>query len=242
MTYLKSYLLLLFIVCVIWGCDYITKDEDISKFGIPTSGYDEYNTYENKPVLLDFLTRDSINQTRKVTFIDPLHGTITAGPTVFIYLPDSGFVGTDSVHYTLCIKGNCRSTTLIVHVRSLTDTFPSDTITDSLGLGCTLEAVPDRYIFSVSDTLTNVDTLYSDSTHTFRLEVLNNDVICGPKAPVLAVTSQPLKGTARVYNNTLLYTANRTSIGKDSLRYSFCIEHQGQKRCREGVVAITIAN
>lgn len=86
-------------------------------------------TYKNTPVVLPVLDNDRcINSTTCLlnpdlveVFIPPLHGTATFRPDHLMeYIPDNGFIGTDTVIYRICADNdplNCRIARWVVVIK-----------------------------------------------------------------------------------------------------------------------------
>ena len=245
MTKLKSYFLPFIVALfILASCDYITNDQMPSKFKKPVATPDQFTTYKNQPLILSYLSNDSIKNKATVTLSNPLHGTVVKDSlNRFVYTPDLDFVGTDSIFYKICIKSKCDSSVVVINVLE-----PTDSITDSVT--CSLEALNDIYYFSLSDSLNNeIDSVWTDSlgnhldtlfTSSYLLDVLGNDVTCSDSIAALVITQNPTKGSIQYLDNRFIYTRNQNTPFVDSFKYRFCIIENGMSRCDEAVVQVNV--
>jgi hypothetical protein len=245
MAKLKSYFFPFIVaVTILVGCDYITNDLQPSRFKKPVANPDQFTTYKNQSLILNYLSNDSIKNKATVTLSDPLHGKIVKDSlNRFVYTPDQDFVGKDSIFYKVCIKSKCDSNVVVITVLA-----PTDTTTDSVN--CSLEALNDTYYFSLSDSLHNeIDSIWTDSlwnpldtlfTKSYLLDVLGNDVTCSDSIAALVVTQNPSKGSLQFLDNRFIYTRNQNMPFVDNSRYRFCIIENGVSRCDEAIVQINV--
>jgi len=124
----------------------------------------------------------------------PTNGTVTVFDSIIIYIPHSGFCGTDNFKYIL--TGSCGQDTASVHITVLCDSCQKPiAVNDSSFHG-----------YSCKDTI----------------NVLANDTF-GVGGAIVTVIKAPLYGTDTVINNNIVYTPDGTHPSTlDSLQYSLC--------------------
>ena len=83
----------------------------------PIAADDRVETSRNTPVTIDVLANDTPNGATPTVVTAPLNGTAVVNPDGTIeYTPNTGFVGTDRLVYTLCNAGGCATATVNIEV------------------------------------------------------------------------------------------------------------------------------
>ena len=86
---------------------------------VPIAADDRVETARNTPVTINVLANDTPNGATTPTVVTaPLNGTAVVNPDGTIeYTPNTGFVGTDRLVYTLCnASGGCATATVSIEV------------------------------------------------------------------------------------------------------------------------------
>ena len=85
---------------------------------VPVAADDRVETARNTPVTINVLANDTPNgATTPNVVTTPLNGTAVVNPDGTIeYTPNTGFVGTDRLVYTLCNAGGCATATVNIEV------------------------------------------------------------------------------------------------------------------------------
>jgi hypothetical protein len=133
-----------------------------------------------------------------VSHTQPKHGLAAfSGNGVFGYMPNPGFVGTDSFEYTISdIYGAQASATITIEIKA-----------GGAILNHPPEAKNDSYSTNSGSTLTLSDLLANDTDE-------DNDVLS------ITGVEQPASGTATINSNgSIIYTANKDFVGTDTFKY-----------------------
>ena len=164
-----------------------------------TANNDTFTTHFGDTIYGNILRNDLFNDslTHNVSILPgsgPTNGTVTVFDSIIIYIPHTGFCGTDNFKYIL--TGACGSDTASVHITVLCDSCHKPiAISDSSFHG-----------YSCNDTI----------------NVLANDTISIGGA-IVTVIKAPLHGTDTVINNNIVYIPDGTHPSTlDSLQYSVC--------------------
>ena len=85
---------------------------------VPVAADDKVETARNTPVTINVLANDTPNGATTPNVVTaPLNGTAVVNPDGTIeYTPNTGFVGTDRLVYTLCNAGGCATATVNIEV------------------------------------------------------------------------------------------------------------------------------
>ena len=85
---------------------------------VPVAADDRVETARNTPVTINVLANDTPNGATTPNVVTaPLNGTAVVNPDGTIeYTPNTGFVGTDRLVYTLCNAGGCATATVNIEV------------------------------------------------------------------------------------------------------------------------------
>ena len=84
---------------------------------VPIAADDRVETVRNTPVTINVLANDTPNGATPTVVTAPLNGTAVVNPDGTIeYTPNTGFVGTDRLVYTLCNASGCATATVNIEV------------------------------------------------------------------------------------------------------------------------------
>ncbi len=173
----------------------------------------------------DSFCTDSIDYGSFTVIRQPQHGELSIGksiPPYVAYKAATGFTGSDSFRYRLCsTSGKCSEAEVKINV-----VFPV----------CTNELVSDTLIYKVTSTY---DTLYTKGA---SISVLDNDKLnCGITTIYgLAISKQPLHGTAYIIGGRLYYTPATGYKGTDTVEYGICLVGNPQSCQQRATVYIDI--
>lgn len=148
------------------------------------------------------------------------YGTLQSNTDgTFTYLPNDGFIGTDSFTYRICNDNSlCDSTWVTIIV---TPTVPGPVIT----------AFPDHYITRQYEPLVIEE---------WRTGVLNNDIYPEGTTTV-QIAESPAHGVVSLDNDgTFIYTPSSDYFGPDQFRYELCVEEYPDIPCSTTWVNIFI--
>lgn len=189
---------------------------------LPIAGNDYESTIVNTGINGNVLTNDAdpnggalvINTT---PLIDPLNGTVTINPDgSYTYIPNDGFIGTDTFTYEVCDEdGNCTTATVTIVVGP-----------DS-GNGGNMPP------FAADDEYTGINTL------PIQGNVLLNDYdLEGGLTINTTPITLPTNGTVTINpDGSYTYIADSTFTGIDSFQYEVCDE---QGACTIATVYINV--
>ena len=184
----------------------------------PKANPDHATTIMNNSVTITQISNDvdpdgnpihttSIGTPTKGTAVLNANGTIT-------YTPNTGFIGTDSVPYTIC-----DTSILIPHVLC-----NQGWVYITVNPAAPIEARPDR------------DTTQED--HLVVIPVLGNDATSGNPVTV-SVSTNPSNGTATVNaNGTITYNPAHNFNGVDTFIYQLC--YASSSVCDTAIVFVTV--
>ncbi|MCI5059086.1 MAG: Ig-like domain-containing protein [Flavobacteriales bacterium] len=148
----------------------------------------------------------------------PLNGTISGlgnGDTCFIYTPDSGFIGIDTMTAIVCDGGNpnlCDTVIVIIDVYSTN--LPPEAVDDTVN--------------TTDSTLTIIDVQAND------FDPNNNDNL------TTTIIGGPNHGTAIVLNgDSIAYTADFGYCGPDTITYEVC-DNGVPIHCDTAIVIINV--
>lgn len=159
---------------------------------------------------LDVLSNDQNTADNIPSIVSTLgNGIATVNPDGSItYLPNPGFTGLEIIEYELCDDlGSCMTAQLVIVVLSNQEPLATD---DSVA---TFIEVP------------------------VQISVLDNDI--DPEGDALSINSvtDPLNGTAIVFNDNIIYTPNPGFIGLDFMSYELCDVNDN---CDQGYILINV--
>ena len=188
----------------------------------PIANNDVATTNENTPVNINVALNDSdpdgddIFLCNGAADMQPSNGTVIMGDGVMIltYVPENGFIGTDSFTYTIC-DGNGGMTTAVVTVT--VDPFVSNNNPPIAGndIGTTNQGVAVTVFFLNNDSDPDGD----------------NITVCNE-----ATDLQPSNGSVVVNGSFFVYTPNADYIGTDSFTYTICDGNGGTSTATVTVV------
>jgi hypothetical protein len=201
-TYKELFLLAVSIL-LFDSCDKVTDDVlplSYQDFQLYPDDIYLFNGNTGSLVRLDPLGNDSLKSSAKVTFTQPLHGKLSIQPDGdTYYTPDMNFIGTDSLMYTVCSPGTCKSEKIRLFVEK---PFDPNHCTNSLG----------------------ADSLETTRNTPASIRIFMNDIICS--AFVGRSIYKPEKGTFKLveysgsYKNTIyMYYPPKGFVGEDSFKY-----------------------
>ncbi len=205
-----------YVICdPVIGCDTAVVYITISNALIANDDAD--NTGINEPVTIDILGNDVLPdgfEDSNITIIDGVeNGGLTAiGDGEYTYIPDDGFVGTDTFTYVISYPG-FGSDTAIVIITVVDDTPEGPTAVDDA------ESIEEG-------TTANIDVVFNDTDPS------------GGLLTVTDITTEPTNGT--VVNNgdgTITYIPDAGFSGTDSFEYIVCNE---DGLCDSAIVTITV--
>jgi RHS repeat-associated protein len=160
----------------------------------PPKAYDaSYTTLENTAKSIALLAKDINNDPLTYTLTKvPLHGTLSGTAPYFTYVPDNGYIGTDSFFYRVndgIVDSNEANVTIIV--------LSSDNALIAVDDNITME----------EDTNATVDVLANDSNTTGSISI--------------AIVVAPTHGNASIVNGQILYVPNSNYNGADEFYYTY---------------------
>ncbi len=183
-------------------------------------------TFVNVPVAGNALTNDEANGNTVTTTLvsgangTPKHGAITLLPNgEYFYTPATGFIGKDSVQYSLCnnlIPVECDLAWIYVTIAP----YPSPTENDKP------IAMPDVAV--------------TDKGKPVSGNVLGNDIDPDGNPLTVSVVNNPTNGTLVLNpNGTFTYTPNPTFVGTDVFKYKVC-DNGVPAKCDTATVTIKV--
>ncbi len=191
-------------VCNQCGCSNpVTVVVVVSNYcGAPLLGNDNFIVYNNFNNKLNVLVNDSFPAKIPftITTTQPTNGTVTVSGNQLNYFNNNTSTGVDSFVYSVCYN------------RSQGDTCPAcDTATvllNTLG-NCIAPEANDDNLQTVQGKKDTVQVLLNDNLNQFTLTGFS-------------IVKLPANGTASILNNQIVYQANNTYVGLDTIVYSFC--------------------
>ncbi|MFN0032869.1 MAG: Ig-like domain-containing protein, partial [Flavobacteriales bacterium] len=180
----------------------------------PIAEDDNYSTDQNTTLDGDVSTNDSDTDGINNTWVvdeEPDNGDVTLNPDgTFTYIPDNGFVGTDTFTYIMCDEdGACDTAVVTINVE-----IPNN---DPV-------AVNDDY---VTDEDTSVSGTVADNDTDADGDDLTWTATGGPSNGIITFNS----------DGTFTYTPNPDFNGTDFVEYTVCDEFGG---CDNGTLNITV--
>lgn len=159
---------------------------------------DAANSIAGSAVYVEFLSNDnsgaglSFDSTAIIS--GPSHGSYTLSPLdSFVYTPDSGFIGVDTIMYTACNNcGECASSSIYITVTG--PCMPPMAMDDSLSIES-----------GVSD---DIDIIMNDHSDSIITSV--------------SILSGPMHGTAVLTSHEITYTSDSLYSGMDMISYVVC--------------------
>jgi hypothetical protein len=140
----------------------------------------------------------------------PAHGTVTVDGNDVTYTPDAGYVGTDTIAYTVCDGAD---------------------VCDTGSVLVTVAAPPNTAPVAADDTA----TVPADGSVTFDPTV--NDSDADGDALALTVPVQPAHGTVTVDGHDVTYVPAAGFSGTDTVTYTVC---DPTPACDTAVVTVTV--
>ena len=201
------------------------RDPEAADGTAPIANDDTASGFVDSPIQGDLLANDgdpggnplTINTTPTV---DPANGTVVINPDgTFEYIPDAGFVGTDSFEYEICnAAGACDTATVTLNVLVDSNGMENDPpfANDDAGVGQYNDPIEGNLLANDSDP--NGDPLTINTT------------------PV----AEPTNGTVVINSDgTYEYTPDPDFVGNDSFTYEVCDDSGA---CEEATVYLTVFN
>ena len=127
-------------------------------------------------------------------FTQPSNGTVTLVDDDLIFTPNTNFVGTDTLTYTICDDDGCDTATVIIFVEGEVQLPP----------------------VAVDDNAT------TDENTAVTIDVTANDVQTNGDPFTLDSFTQPTNGTVTQVGDSLVYTPNTNFAGTDTFTYTIC--------------------
>ena len=192
MKNLSNYLIILFVICLLPSCDYELEEDVLPEnLEFPNVTDDEYTTFANGSIRLQFLSNDNLRSQVSLKVGSPKNGEInsdTAG--TYFYHPKKDYIGEDSIDYVICKGSKCDTGKVKIKIKD-----PKD---------CKTTVGDDYY-----PTIKNQPVV---------LNPLSNDSICGD---ILSFTilSTPEHGKIDSTNNIFIYTPDAEDVGNEVLKY-----------------------
>ncbi|WP_147678517.1 Ig-like domain-containing protein, partial [Algibacter pacificus] len=209
------------------ACDQATVILTVNPVNTTDAIPDFNNTYVNLAVSGNVLTNDEDAQgdMQTVTAFDgvstPGGGVVSMNTNgIYIYTPDTGFVGTDTFAYTVCDDGTpvaCDSTIV------------------------TIEVLADPNL-DINEVIANDDTATTESGTPVDGNLIVNDF--DPEGDNITINTTPVtvpdNGTVVINpDGTFTYTPNPEFVGEDTFIYEVCDDGTPQD-CDQATVTITV--
>ena len=180
---------------------------------VPPVAVDDLATATCDGVTINVLSNDQATDGDSFTinaFSNPAHGSLSTTTNGFVYVPQSGYVGSDSFTYTICDNDGCdeATVTLTVNCPTVEPQLPPTANND----------------------------VYTATCSTATLTVMSNDQSTNGDVFSIDDFTQPAHGTLVQSGNNLLYTATTGYVGSDSFTYTIC-DNDG---CDEATVTLTV--
>lgn len=212
----------------------VSDTSDIPCFNGALSDY--VTTSVNKPVTFNVIKNDGYCKDETTgAVVDiiyaPLHGQLSLIDLfVYQYIPNTDFVGIDTVIYSLeliDLTGNSHFSSAVVSINVSGGQ-------DSVSLPCNLRANDDHFFLS------GPDSTYYNPGDTAVFNVLANDEVCDINSlETLVSDKNASEGDAFFIDNALNYVPKPEFTGTDTVNYSIC-ESSETLKCSEAQVLITI--
>ncbi|MCO5279714.1 MAG: Ig-like domain-containing protein [Chitinophagales bacterium] len=191
-------------VCNSCGCSNpVTVVVVVSNYcGAPLLADDNYIVYNNFNNKLNVLENDSFPAKIPftITTTQPANGAVSVSGNYLNYLNSGTNTGVDSFEYTVC------------YTRSPGDTCPAcataTVVLNTMG-NCIAPTANDDNLQTVQGKKDTVQVLLNDDLHSFTLTGFS-------------LVKLPANGSASILNNQIVYQANGTYAGTDTVLYSFC--------------------
>ena len=153
----------------------------------------------DEELIFDPIDNDIVNPevvTIEIITDSTTNGTVTITPEdSIIYVPDSGFVGIDTIIYVVC------------------DTVSDPQICDTSQI--IIQVLPDVFSATLDNDATKINT-------TLRVNILENDFILDPSQTTISIIDSTNYGTSTILDNQLVYEPFETYTGLDTLHYKIC--------------------
>jgi hypothetical protein len=193
---IRSTIFLLLTLWLIAACDRVQENP---KPGFPTESIPEpmyIDMPANDSVSLKLFDSSIINQQITVTVLPPANGTLSPSGSAgtFVYTPNAGFVGVDSITYVYCVGQNCHEARISIQV------FPP----------CQFSLRPDFY--SVPNRTSNI----------VELDVLNNDQISQCSSATITNAWSAQAESINWSNGKLQVKLSPFTSGKVYISYEVC--------------------
>ncbi|KAA3440287.1 Ig-like domain-containing protein [Rufibacter hautae] len=204
-----SALLLLVLGLFSWSCDQEVGDELPLSFQQFSIYSDEMYTSEGgvfEKLILSPLVNDSIKTEVTIKYSQPARGQLTSdcyGEKKMCYVYEKGYIGDDSLTYTVCSDKICKTEKILLHIEERLD--------------------PSRCITKLGK-----DSLETTMNTPKEIKPFANDILfCADGSSYGPIVVQPQHGTLRFYDYggtsyksvTFIYTPNRNYVGDDSFTY-----------------------
>ncbi len=173
----------------------------------PVAVIDFNQTLVDVPVSGDWINNDYNNENDGINvnttpLVQPLNGTIVLNTDgTYLYAPDAGFVGTDSIKYEICDDfGLCDTDWIIIEIRDISVINNDPPIAQ------------DDHSVTPINTPVIIIILSNDSDPDGNID-----------PSTVTITSNPSNGTVVVNpDGTIIYTPDNGFVGIDTLEYQVC--------------------
>ncbi len=193
-----------------------------SQNNAPIANDDTAVLSEGASAVIEVLSNDSDPDNDSVSIVDvtqPAHGSVTINPDGTVtYIPEQGFLGTDSFSYTICdTSGLCDSATVTITVA--------------------VNAQPINNPPAAED-----DTVTTDEDSPVTIDIIANDTdVDGVVDPsTVTIIAGPTNGSVTVNaDGSVTYTPAPDFYGTDTFTYQVC-DNGSPVLCDTATVAVTV--